>query len=235
MAAAGTAIGTGVCFGEKIKILHTSLKSFKDETLAYTFHHTPEIQPTKQISRGNSLFQFLKEENVSLADGFCFKGGFYPTKGFLADIKKLVLVVKDNVIKYEKYFYRVDLQTEQYALFRSQQRHRQRKPRHIGVCPLYHHVGVVRKGHQKKVKTGIKTKGMSGRPTATEAPYGYIKAPDNKEFWIFDEEAAEVVRLIFRLFLDGKNYDTEERADHCCGVIFQSNRHRSILRQAAGI
>jgi len=57
----------------------------------------------------------------------------------------------------------------------------------------------------KKVKTGIKTKGMSGKPIATEAPYGYIKAPDNKDFWIIDEEAAEVVRLIFRLFLDGKN------------------------------
>ena len=57
----------------------------------------------------------------------------------------------------------------------------------------------------KKVKTGIKTKGMSGKPIATEAPYGYIKAPDNKDFWIIDKEAAEVVRLIFRLFLDGKN------------------------------
>ncbi len=49
----------------------------------------------------------------------------------------------------------------------------------------------------KKVKTGIKTKGMSGKPIVTEAPYGYIKAPDNKDFWIIDEEAAEVVRLDF--------------------------------------
>jgi len=57
----------------------------------------------------------------------------------------------------------------------------------------------------KKVKTGIKTKGMSGKPIATEAPYGYVKSPDNKDFWIIDEEAAGVVRLIFRLFLDGKN------------------------------
>ena len=32
-----------------------------------------------------------------------------------------------------------------------------------------------------------------------------MKAPDNKDFWLIDEEAAEVVRLIFRLFLDGKN------------------------------
>ena len=35
----------------------------------------------------------------------------------------------------------------------------------------------------KKVKTGIKTKGMSGKPIATEAPYGYVKSPDNKDFW----------------------------------------------------
>ncbi len=47
------------------------------------------------------------------------------------------------------------------------------------------------------MKTGIKTKGMSGKPIVTEAPYGYVKDPDNKDFWIIDEEAAEVVRLIF--------------------------------------
>lgn len=115
MAAACTAIVAGVlwlCFGEKIKILHTSLKSFKDENLAYTFQHTPEIQPTKKISRGDDPFQFLKEENVSLADGFRFKGGFYPTEGFLEDTKtSALLVVKDDVIKYEKYFYGGDPQT----------------------------------------------------------------------------------------------------------------------------
>ncbi len=32
-----------------------------------------------------------------------------------------------------------------------------------------------------------------------------MKDPDNKDFWIIDEEAAEVVRLIFSLFMDGKN------------------------------
>ena len=57
----------------------------------------------------------------------------------------------------------------------------------------------------KKVTTGIKTKGASGKPVATEAPYGYIKDPDNKDFWIVDKEAAEVVKLIFTLFMEGKN------------------------------
>ena len=57
----------------------------------------------------------------------------------------------------------------------------------------------------KKVKTGIKTKGMSGKPICTEAPYGYVKDPSDKDFWLIDEEAAAVVRLIFSLFMDGKN------------------------------
>ena len=43
----------------------------------------------------------------------------------------------------------------------------------------------------KTVKTGIKTKGMSGKPIATEAPYGYVKDPGNKDFWLIDEEAAD--------------------------------------------
>ncbi|MBO4127687.1 recombinase family protein [Streptococcus suis] len=57
----------------------------------------------------------------------------------------------------------------------------------------------------KKVTTGIKTKGASGKPVATEAPYGYIKDPKSKDYWIVDKEAAEVVKLIFTLFMEGKN------------------------------
>ena len=51
MAAAGVVIAIGalwICFGEKIKTLCTSLNSFKDENLAHTFQHTPEIQPVKK-------------------------------------------------------------------------------------------------------------------------------------------------------------------------------------------
>ena len=57
----------------------------------------------------------------------------------------------------------------------------------------------------KKVKTGIKTKGANGKPVATEAPYGYIKDPENKDYWIVDKEASEIVKLIFTLFMEGKN------------------------------
>ena len=64
----------GISFGKKLKMLYTSLNSFKD---------TPEIQPTRKISRGNDVFQFLKEENAALAEGFSYEGGFYPCEKFM--------------------------------------------------------------------------------------------------------------------------------------------------------
>ncbi len=94
-----------LCFGKKIKILYTSLNSFKNENLAHTFQHTPEIQPTKKISKGADTFQFVKEDNTTLADGFSFEGVFYSSEKFMEDTKtSAMLVIKDDVIKYEKYF-----------------------------------------------------------------------------------------------------------------------------------
>lgn len=93
------------CFGKKIKMVYASLNSFKDENLAYTFQHTPEIQPTKKISKGENTFQFLKENNVVLPNEFYFEGVSYPSKEFLDNTKtSAMLVIKDDVIKYEKYF-----------------------------------------------------------------------------------------------------------------------------------
>lgn len=92
-------------FGENIKILATSLNSFKDENLAHTFQHTPEIQPMEKISHGAANFQFLKEDNLTLVDGFRFKDGYYPVEKFIEDTKtSALLVIKDDVIKYEKYY-----------------------------------------------------------------------------------------------------------------------------------
>ncbi len=92
-------------FGDKIKVLYTSLNSFRDENLAYTFQHTPEIQPTKKISKGEEIFQFKKEENITLADGFTFQETFYTTEDFIEDTKtSALLVIQDDCIKYEKYF-----------------------------------------------------------------------------------------------------------------------------------
>ena len=95
----GAVVIFGACFGKKIKHLYISLNSFKDENLAYTFQHTPEIQPTKKISKGENTFQFLKEENIVLSDGFSFEDVYYPFEKFMEDTKtSAMLVIKDDII-----------------------------------------------------------------------------------------------------------------------------------------
>lgn len=55
----------------------------------------------------------------------------------------------------------------------------------------------------KKLKSSFRTKGMTGKHISGSIIYGYLW-DEKRENWIVDEEAAEVVRRIFRLTLDGK-------------------------------
>lgn len=55
----------------------------------------------------------------------------------------------------------------------------------------------------KKIRAVMKSKGEAGEHLCTNAPYGYMKDPDNKKRWIVDETAAEVVKRIFALCLEG--------------------------------
>ena len=55
----------------------------------------------------------------------------------------------------------------------------------------------------RKQRTAIRVKGESGKPTTNCAIYGYKKDPENKHHWLIDEEAAAVVRRIFRLTIEG--------------------------------
>ena len=60
----------------------------------------------------------------------------------------------------------------------------------------------------RKQKTAIRVKGESGKPTTNCAIYGYKKMPGDKYSWYIDEEAAAVVRRIFRLTSEGNGpYD----------------------------
>jgi len=49
----------------------------------------------------------------------------------------------------------------------------------------------------------MKNKGEAGEYLCTIPPYGFIKDPDDKKRWVVDEEAADVVRRIFNLCLEG--------------------------------
>lgn len=55
----------------------------------------------------------------------------------------------------------------------------------------------------KKIKAVYKAKGMSGKHTGSHPIYGYRKDPEDSEKWIIDEEAAEVVRRIYNMCVDG--------------------------------
>jgi DNA invertase Pin-like site-specific DNA recombinase/5'-deoxynucleotidase YfbR-like HD superfamily hydrolase len=55
----------------------------------------------------------------------------------------------------------------------------------------------------KKVKTGFRTKLLQGKYTATNAPYGYIKDPNDKNHLIINEEVAPIVREIFAYAKEG--------------------------------
>ena len=54
----------------------------------------------------------------------------------------------------------------------------------------------------KKRRISNKIKGNAGEPMG-QPPYGYQKDPDDPKRWIIDEEAAAVVRRIYRMSLDG--------------------------------
>ena len=55
----------------------------------------------------------------------------------------------------------------------------------------------------KKVAAAYRVKGKAGKPTSNSAIYGYKKDPEDKDHWLVDEEAAAVVRRIFRLAVEG--------------------------------
>ncbi len=59
------------------------------------------------------------------------------------------------------------------------------------------------KDTSKKIRAVFKSKGMSGEHLG-QPIFGYMKNPANKKQWIIDEPAAEVVRKIYDLCIDGK-------------------------------
>ena len=61
----------------------------------------------------------------------------------------------------------------------------------------------------KKRRISNKIKGNAGEPMG-QPPYGYIKDSNNPKRWIVDDEAAQVVRRIYSMTLEG--YGTEQIA-----------------------
>ena len=59
------------------------------------------------------------------------------------------------------------------------------------------------KDTSKKIRAVMKVKGNAGEHLTTNAPYGYMKDPDDNKHWIPDREAADVVYEIGLYVMDG--------------------------------
>ena len=57
----------------------------------------------------------------------------------------------------------------------------------------------------RKIRAYIQNKGNNGGRNFSRVIYGYKKAEDDKDKWLIDEPAAQVVRRIFQMFLNGFN------------------------------
>jgi len=55
----------------------------------------------------------------------------------------------------------------------------------------------------RKAKAVNQAKGSSGKPLTNIPPYGYMKHPEDKNRWLVDEPAAQIVRRIFNMAMDG--------------------------------
>ena len=55
----------------------------------------------------------------------------------------------------------------------------------------------------RKIRSSLHARGMAGKPTCNTAPYGYLKSAEDRDKWVVDEEAADIVRRIFSLTIEG--------------------------------
>lgn len=60
------------------------------------------------------------------------------------------------------------------------------------------------KDTSRKIRAVQKAKGERGERLTVHVPYGYMKNPENPKEWIIDEEAAQVVKKIFTLCMNGR-------------------------------
>ncbi|GHU52288.1 hypothetical protein AGMMS49975_07780 [Clostridia bacterium] len=67
--------------------------------------------------------------------------------------------------------------------------------------------------YSKKIKAAYKSRGLAEKQTSSFCPYGYYKSPEDKNQWLADSYAADIVRRVFLMTMDGKGpYQI------CCGL-----------------
>jgi DNA invertase Pin-like site-specific DNA recombinase len=57
--------------------------------------------------------------------------------------------------------------------------------------------------YSKKIKAAFRSRGMAGKHTSSQPPYGYLKSPEDKNQWIVDTDVSDVVKRIFAMTIEG--------------------------------
>ncbi|MDR0913671.1 MAG: DUF4368 domain-containing protein [Oscillospiraceae bacterium] len=83
----------------------------------------------------------------------------------------------------------------------------------------------------QKIRAVMQSKGNSGIPLTRNLPFGYKKDPNDKSKWLVDESAAEIVRKIYALCMDGKGPTQIGKILQAQGVPTIGEYYRSIGRK----
>ena len=91
----------------------------------------------------------------------------------------------------------------------------------------------------KIIRSMVRQKGNSGQHITSKLPYGYYNTPENKQVWQIDEEAAEVVREIFDLYvhhaMGTKQIALQLQAEKRIGIQYYRKMKRGISVTAENI
>lgn len=85
----------------------------------------------------------------------------------------------------------------------------------------------------KKIRAVWQSKADNGKRVSSTVPFGYMKDPADKEKWLIDEPAAEVVRKIYALSLAGKGPSQIARQLEQEEVLIPSAYYESVGRKHA--
>lgn len=58
----------------------------------------------------------------------------------------------------------------------------------------------------QKVKYALNTRKRNGEFMDSMIPYGYIRSTEDKHKLVIDDEAARIIKLIYKKFIDGEGY-----------------------------
>ena len=85
----------------------------------------------------------------------------------------------------------------------------------------------------KKIRAVWQSKAENGKRVSPTVPFGYVKDPDEKEKWLIDEPAAEVVRKIYALCLAGRGPSQIARQLEKEKILVPSAYYESVGRSHA--